>query len=253
MRTKIVSFNIRYCDDKDGNVISERAPRLFEVIRPIAPDLIGFQEYRPEWEAHVRHYFGDRYEMFCKYRSETTGDREASPVLWKRDRFELIDKGYFWLSDTPDVESRGWDEVCNCFRMCVYVTLKDKKTGNVFNFMNTHFGFGDNGQVASARLIYERYKSISEHPTFIVGDFNMLPDSAGYKTMTEHFTDVNAVTVNDRRGTYHGYHPETIGEHIDYCFVDEQITPVGMRIIDDAVDGKYPSDHFGLAIELSID
>lgn len=252
MVTKIVSFNIRCCDDNGGNTIKERAPRLFEVIKPINPDLIGFQEYRPQWEEYIKYYFDNEYDMFCKYRSETSDDIEASPILWKRDKFDVINKGYFWLSDTPDTESKGWDEIYDCFRMCVYVILKDRKTGTVFNFMNTHFGFGDNGQVASANLIYEKSKSISEFPTFIVGDFNMMPESIGYKTMTNGFTDANEKTIKDRRGTYHGYNPDKISEHIDYCFVDNRVTPKTMRIIDDKIGGKYPSDHFGLEVELSM-
>ena len=71
--------------------------------------------------------------MFCKYRSETSDDIEASPILWKRDKFDVINKGYFWLSDTPDTESKGWDEIYDCFRMCVYVILREKKRNKIFN------------------------------------------------------------------------------------------------------------------------
>lgn len=64
--------------------------------------------------------------MFLKYRNETV-DVEGAPILWKKDKFELIKSGYFWLSDTPEIESKGWDEKYDCFRMCSYVILKDKK------------------------------------------------------------------------------------------------------------------------------
>ena len=252
MELNIVSFNIRCCDDENGNSINERAPRLFNVINPLNPDLIGLQEYRPQWEEHIEKHFGNEYNMFSKYRSETTSDVEASPILWKKDKFDLIKTEYFWLSDTPKVESKGWDVGAGCFRMCLSAVLKDKKTGILFNFMNTHFGFGDEGQIASAKLIYDMSKKISDYPTFITGDFNMLPESPGYKKMTEYFTDVNAATVNDKRGTYHGYKPKEISQHIDYCFVDNKITPVNVALIDDIVDGKYPSDHFGLNIKLSL-
>ena len=80
---------------------------------------------------------------------------ESSPILWKKDKFELLDKGNFWLSDTPEVESRGWDELYNCWRMCEYVILKHIESGKIFTHMNTHYGFGDNGQVKSSKLIYE--------------------------------------------------------------------------------------------------
>lgn len=250
MKFKVISFNIRCCDDKNGHTIAERAPRLAAVTIPFDADIIGLQEYRPAWEEHIEKYYGDKYDMFLKYRNNTD-DKEAAPILWRRDKFECIDTGYFWLSDTPEVESRGWDEVYNCYRICTYVILKEKQSGETFTFMNTHFGFGDKGQVASAKLIADYSKKISDRPTFIVGDFNMKPDSPGYAEMTRHFRDVNACTVNDLRTTYHGYRPETITtEHIDYCFVNDKITPITQKIIDDTVDGKFPSDHYGLYIEL---
>ena len=119
--------------------------------------------------------------------------------------------------------------------------------------MNTHFCFGDECQTKSARLIYNYSLKISNFPTIITGDFNMTPESAGYGKMTRYFTDVNAVTVNDRRDMYHGYNPtETKNQHIDYCFISRGILPENFRIMDDTVDGKFPSDHWGICAKLKI-
>lgn len=252
MELKIISFNIRCCDDKDGNSIAERAPRLFTVTSQYNADIIGFQEYRPAWEPYVENFYSADYETFLKYRN-LTEDIEASPILWRREKFDCLKTGYFWLSDTPEVESRGWDERYNCYRMCVYAVLREKKSKKVFTVMNTHFGFGDDGQVKSADLIYRYSKKISENPTFIVGDFNMTPKSAGYAEMTRNFKDLNALTAKDMRSTFHNYKPEEItDEHIDYCFISEGIKPINRTLITDTVAGKYPSDHFGLFIKLSI-
>ena len=251
MELDIISFNIRCCDDKNGNSIEERAPRLNKIISRYEPDLIGLQEYRPRWEEHIDKYFGDKYEIFAKYRAES--EKEASPMLWRKDKFECIKTGYFWLSDTPDVESKGWDERFDCFRMCVYALLKEKQSGKMFVFMNTHFGFGDDGQIKSVKLIEEYFKKFSSYPAFIVGDFNMTPDDAAYTVMSEKFTDVNSVTNNDLRTTYHGYNPESIkNQHIDYCFINKNVKPVSQKIIDDTVDGMFPSDHYGLYIKIEI-
>lgn len=249
MELKVISFNIRYGDDPNGNSVCERAPRLAKITEKYDADIIGFQEYTVIWEKEIEKYYLDKYEMFNLYRSKS--ELEGAPILWKKDKFELLDKGNFWLSDTPEVESRGWDELYNCWRMCEYVILKHIESGKVFTYMNTHYGFGDNGQVASSKLIYEYSKKISSNPTFITGDFNMRPDSLGYAEMVKHFTDVNGATVNDRRTTYHGY-GTVDNEHIDYCFIDDKIKPVSLKIIDDLVDGKYPTDHYGLFIELEI-
>lgn len=251
MHLKIVSFNIRCCDDKDGHAISERAPRLHAAISPIAPDLIGFQEYRPAWETYIEQYFGGQYELFNKYRS--TESPESAPILWRKDRFSCLDKGYFWLSDTPDEESRGWDEVYNCHRICEYVLLEERESGRRFSFMNTHYGFGDAGQIKSGELIYERSKLISDLPTLITGDFNMRPDAPGYAVMSSHFTDVNAATRKEASATYHGYQPEKHSDaRIDYCFVSNDVTPVDQKSICTTFDGKYPSDHYGLEIDIDL-
>ena len=248
MELKIISFNIRCCDDKDGNSIKERAPRLLEVTRKYDADIIGFQEFTVPWENEIAKFYPE-YEMYNKYRS--ISELEGAPILWKKDKFECLDKGYFWLSDTPEVESRGWDTLYNCYRMCQYVTLRHIESGKVFTHMNTHYGFGDKGQIDSSRLIYEYSKKISKYPIFITGDFNMRPTSLGYNEMVKHFADVNEATARDRRTTYHGY-GTVDNEHIDYCFINEEIKPISLRLIDETIDGKYPSDHYGPFIRLDI-
>ena len=252
LELKVISFNIRHCNDPDGNSAAERAPRLYEVISRYNPDVLGLQELRPHWEPLLEKYFGAEYDMFNKYRSQID-EPEAAPILWRRDKLECVKTGYFWLSDTPEVESRGWDEVYNCFRMCEYVVLKCKQSGKEFVFMNTHYGFGDKGQIKSADLICDYAKKISDLPTIITGDFNMTPQSPGYKQITKHFTDVNAATVGDNRPTYHAYHPEIeTDQHIDYCFINGKVKPVAQKIVDDTVDGKFPSDHFGVFVTVEI-
>ena len=252
MELNVISFNIRCCDDKDGNSIAERAPRLHKIMSSYDPDVVCIQEFRPSWDEYFKKYFLCDYEMYNQYRT-STGKLESSPILWKKDKFVCEKRGTFWLSDTPEVESRGWDEKYDTNRICSYVILKEKKSGKIFAFMNTHFGFGDNCQTKSAKLICEYSKSISDYPTFCTGDFNMTKNSAGYKEITKYFTDANAVTANDYGATYHAYDPEKHNsEHIDFCFVDKATKPLTYKIIRDKVDGKFPSDHYGIEIKLEI-
>ena len=251
MELKVISFNIRCCDDKDGHAICERAPRLKKVCSPFNADIIGFQEFSEKWVAEIERDFGDEYVIYNKWRAES--NHESAPILWKKDKFECLDKGYFWLSDTPEVESRGWDELYNCYRICQWVILKEKESGKVFTYMNTHYGFGDKGQTDSSKLIYEYSKKISTNPTFITGDFNMTPKAPAYAEMVKNFTDVNTVTLKNTADTYHGYDPSVERDsHIDYCFTDANVKPISLKVIDDTVDGKFPSDHFGLYIVLDI-
>lgn len=206
---------------------------------------------RPKWEPYISNIYGNKYDIVNIYRAKD--ELESSPILWKKENYECLEVNRFWLSDTPNVESKGWDERFDCYRMCVHLRLREKQTGYVINFINTHFGFGDNGQVSSAKLIKEYCDKFNNEPICIVGDFNMTPDSKGYAEMVKHFTDVNNVTSKDLRNTYHGYklnNPN--GMHIDYCFVNNQISPISRKLVDDTVDGMYPSDHFGLSISLAL-
>ena len=247
MELKVINFNIRCCDDPDGHLIKERAPRLAKATSPYDADLIGFQEFSPPWKDLIEKYYSEEYEIFWKYRAEDS--HEAQPILWKKDKFECLEKGYFWLSDTPEKESKGWDERFDCYRLCIWAVLKEKESGKCFTFMNTHFGFGDNGQVKSVKLIYDYSKKISGYPTLITGDFNMTPDTPAYAEMSKLFTDCNV--SKDLSDTYHGYRTMGAPKHIDYCFASG-ITPISQEIIDTEFDGKFPSDHYGLFIKLKI-
>lgn len=250
MRLGVISFNIRCVDDTNGNSIAERAPRLFDVTSIYDADVICFQEYTPTWKPLIEKYYSSEYDIYNKYRTKFT-KRESEPILWKKDKFKRKDKGYFWLSDTPHIQSRGWDEKYNCFRICEYVVLTEIKSSTCFTVMNTHFGFGDDGQVKSSKLIFDYSKKISCHPTIVTGDFNMTPSDIAYKAMTDNFTDANI--IKDYSPTYHGYNKTNSNlKHIDYIFADSPIVPVTHKIITELSGNKYPSDHYGVYAELEI-
>ena len=148
--------------------------------------------------------------------------------------------------------SGGWDTYPHN-RICLYVLLQDKKDGTTFAFFNTHLGFGEDNQVKSVHLIAQYMQKFSAYPTFITGDFNMIPTSLPYREMVKKYRDVNALTAKDRRSTYHAYNPQVdTNMHIDYCFIDNNITPITLKIIDETVEDKFPSDHFGIYTELEI-
>lgn len=250
MEIKAISFNIRCANDINGNSIEERAPRLAKIISNYDADVIGFQECTPLWIEYINKYFCTTYEFFNKYR-DGKGGLESTPLLWKKNKFNCLKSGYFWLSDTPEI-SGGWDSL-GCNRICLYTLLQCKKSGEIFAFFNTHLGFGEENQIKSIKLISQYIDKFSTYPTFIVGDFNLIPFSKPYEKMIEKFIDVNELTIKDRRSTYHGYaQNNNYNEHIDYCFITSKIEPISFKIIDDLVDGKFPSDHYGLYIKLKV-
>lgn len=248
---RVITFNIRCADDPNGHSAAERAPRLKRIIAPLGAELIGLQECTPKWLEFLKKDYGGEYEIFNIYRSKSS--KESCPILWRRDCFKALKKGIFWLSETPETESKGWDELYDCYRVCEYVVLMDRKNAKVLLFMNTHFGFGDKGQAASARLIAEYSGKLADVPTLVTGDFNMPPGSIGYREMCRHFKDVNAETDADSGITYHGYDPDNPkGEHIDYCFINRKVRAVSAEILRADENGKYPSDHYGILFEVEI-
>ncbi len=245
---KIVSFNICVGDDPEA-----RMPLLKEVLERYDADIMGIQEVRePYWREFFEREFCDRYEMHLQYRKHN--NQEGTPVLWKKDKFDCIDKGHFWFSDTPDVESGGWDDYAGCYRIVSWAKLREKASGKVFTYINTHYGFGNENQIKYGKLLFERMDMIDSGPTLLSADFNMFDTSDGYKVLTERFIDVNKATDNFGGPTYHGFDPETFknGTPIDFIFATPDIQPITCKKITDQVDGKYPSDHFGVYAEVEI-
>lgn len=252
MELKVISFNVRTCSDPNGHSMKERAPRILDILKEENADIMGFQEYTPEMKEMLASPLAENYEIFDKLRAE--GDRESVPIFWKKDRFECIDKGYFWFSDTPQKESKGWDEIYDCYRICMWTVLKEKQTEKSLIYMNTHFGFGDKGQKDSVKLIKEYSEKIGNLPIVVTGDFNMTLSSAPYKDMVGYFTDVNMATAKDERCTFHNYSADFTEKqaHIDYCFVNSRVEPLDYKRLDKTFEGKFPSDHYGIAAKISL-
>lgn len=255
---KIVSFNLHGSQvDRDGHSIDQRIERLKEILIPQKADIYFFQEC-------VKDMFNAMYETFKEeyvvYNS-CMGELMDTTVLWNREKYECLKTGYFWLSDTPEEYSRSWD---NFYRYCNYVSLKEKLTGKCFTCVSVHVGIGELCQQNSVKALCDYAGKITTYPTIIAGTFNARPDSAAYKTMCEIYTDVNAVTAKYKGVTYHKYEPHLWqSDHVDYCFVSENIKSVSYKLIDERypqIKGKYPvkylhrypSDHYGIECELEV-
>ncbi len=264
MSMKVMTFNICCGGGPEGHSLEECAPRVISILKKYDPDIIGMQEATPHWFELFGNFFEEAgYEVFNKYRAES--NKESTPMLWKKDKYECLDKGYFWLSDTPEVESKGWDEY-GCHRICLWAKLKEIATGKIFIAANTHFGFGDQCQTDSARLILSRVNAHGSNAVFVTADYNFNSEMLGYKEMTKDFVDVTAVTTGDKSPTYHGYNlanamtdeeirvtGKTFGGHIDFCFANPKgITPISGRVLREHFDGKFPSDHNPVLFELEL-
>jgi len=135
---KVGSYNIRTANGDKGtpNAWAERGAELAALIRKLDMDVFGLQEVMPVQAKFLQGQLPD-YEYVGDFRNADRKSGEASPVFFRKDRFEAAKTGTFWLSETPDTPGlKGWGAACP--RICTWVVLKDRKTGKNFCFANTH-------------------------------------------------------------------------------------------------------------------
>ena len=239
---RIMSFNIRCGEFPDRGEI---VPRL---IADYHPDSVGLQECTYDWYNYLRLFLEDEYEFVGVGRD--TGDRgskcgEMSLVLYRKDKYNLVDSGTFWLSETPDEVSRGWDGACN--RICTWVLLENKETGERYAHVNTHLDHeGPLARQNGVELVKEKALSF-DVPTVVTGDFNFKKGTDLYTSLvTGGLIDTQDAAVHTMYGkTYHAYNGGSEGDPIDFICVNDKIGEVKTyKIIRDMYDGKYTSDHY---------
>lgn len=244
----VMTQNVRNLNDPDGNSITRRAKRLAQLIELYQPDIIGTQEVTQPWDDFFRAKYADTYGIvgtFADGIGTTAGS--MSGIMYKLDRFELVESGYFWLSDTPQEISKL--EESNKPRTCSWALLKDKKSGKTFLMSNTHLDTtSDEVRLAQYQVIAEQLADkYAQYPSVLTGDFNALPDSTTYAEATKTFSDPHLTAKNkatDIAFTFHNYGKEA-EKRLDYCFYNDGFVAENYRILTEQFDG-YVSDHYGV-------
>ena len=253
----ILDYNIRCADDGPGKLISERAARFKKLVEKYQPDIMGLQEATPKWIDFLgNNLAGATYSMYYRYRADDS--KEAQPIMWNHNKLEVMDKGYFWLSDTPETPSKGWGS--SHYRGCTWMKFKVKATGEVFLFMNTHLTGNDTPAGNSANLIINRARKMGgfdRYAVFLTGDFNFSPESKGYMVMTAGFCDVNDLLGFNSAYTNNGYN-EREDHHKDNWIKDyvmcseDHVVPLSYAVLNEKIDDGWISDHRGLLVEAAI-
>lgn len=249
---KVMSFNV-LCGGWPRKLYwTRRKEMVRDLIKKYSPDTFGLQEAHNRWMNYLVKELGDTYDYVGVGRDNGKRKGEFSPVFYKKDKYEVIDKGNFWLSETPEKPGLGWDAVC--IRICSYAVLKDKVTGEKFAHFNTHLDhIGDVARSEGAKLIANRADMFKGIPTIVTGDFNVNPQSGAYKTITQAgFVDARTLdpNANDIK-TYNGFDVEP-EEMIDFIFVKYGFKVKSCNTITDKIDGKYVSDHYPVLAELEL-
>ena len=246
---KLISYNLRNSHGKDGdNVWMKRRHATPEMIRREAPDVFGVQEGLID----QLHYIDTECPQYARVgvgRDDGAEKGEFMAVYYLRDRFELLDSGTFWLSETPDKVSRGWDGACN--RTMTWVHLREKATGKEFYYFNTHLDH--KGVVArreGVKLVVREVQQIAGRKAAVVvgGDLNSTIDDRIFDPLKKFMTPAREkAPVTDRKGTYNGWGQAPNSMVIDHLFV-RNMKCLSYRTLDGDYGVPYISDHYPIEI-----
>lgn len=250
---KVMSCNVRCLNPLDFGKKNwfYRADLLLETINNAAPGIIGFQEVT-KWQYKYLCNSLTNYDSVITYRDKTPNS-EGCPVFYNSDVYSLIDKGTFWLSETPDEMSKDWGAAC--YRVCSYTILKTKETGKEFVVFNTHLDHvSEEARINGINLVLEKIKEFDSRPAVLMGDLNARPGTTTYNAAIEVFDDAALMTDDTMSDscTYQNFGKELDRERIDYFMISKDTFNVNYyKVVKDVYDGIYTSDHFQILISLS--
>jgi len=254
---KVMTYNIRLDVASDGeNDWTHRKDFFASQIQFYEPDIFGVQEAKPNQVIDMSAAF-PQYNYLGIGR-EGVGNGESSNIFYKKDRFKVLASNTFWLSETPDKISKGWDAAFN--RVCTYALFKDLKTKTTFWVFNTHLDhIGELAKTNGILLILSKIAALNtkNYPVLFMGDFNSLPTDDRIKALKKEMNDTRDITETKPfgpSGTFNGFkHDEPVTSLIDYIFLSKnnKFKVKKHAVLSDSKDLKYPSDHLPVYVEIS--
>jgi endonuclease/exonuclease/phosphatase family metal-dependent hydrolase len=248
---RLMTFNIRYGTADDGpNAWHNRRDLVANIIARHAPDVLAIQEGL----AFQLDELSDILTGYRKLGQHRDGglDGEFSGLYVNERRVRITRWGEFWLSPTPDsVASRGWDAALP--RMAVWVEMEETGGGGPIRVYGTHFDHrGDTARLESARLIA---RHAADGPSAVVmGDLNAPDESEPLRVFFELGYRSAFRMLHPERdiGTFNGFRDPSGGERIDHILLDARLEPRQADVVDEMVDGVWPSDHFAVTAVVSV-
>ena len=264
---RVMSFNIRLATPKDlSNAWPMRKDLVFRTIEAFDPDLLGTQEVLPVQATDLKARLETKYEVIAVPRDDGKIRGESAAVLFRRERFDKVRGGTFWLSETPDVAgSKGWD--AQLPRVVTWVELKDKLHDNTpVYFFNTHFDhIGKTARLESAKLMRTKMLELAGDQAdrlavVVTGDFNapqytepykaLLGERGGPLPLVETFKEAHPKPTS-QDFTFHGWNDENKTPHrIDWILRSAAFETLQADIDRTKEDGRYPSDHYPITAVL---
>ena len=247
---KVCSFNIRVSSDDsfDGEYSwLYRKDAVVKFINEEKPDLIGLQEALKRQGDYLESQLTD-YTKFCVSRTDgvENGNSESCAVFYLTERFELVEEDAFWLSETPEKPSKGWDGAY--YRLVTWVHLKDKITKRDVFLFNTHFDhIGETARMESGKLITRKINELTANikapAIFVTGDFNGTIDNPCMQPLLDNFgyARLDTETVDEQTGTFNFWgESASIIDHIFFKGVEGK----EYKVVKSDYGVPYISDHY---------
>lgn len=241
----VVSYNIRLGEADDGtNSWKYRYPTSAMMIEDINPDIFGLQEAYSYQREYLEEYTKG-YKSVGVGREDGKNEGEIMAIFYKKSRIKLLKWGTYWLSETPEEPSFGWDAACK--RTATWALMKDKKSGKKFFYINTHLDHvGRKAQEKGLQLIVDRIGEMNpyDYPMVMTGDFNVTPDDHVLDALKKKMKGARETAVStDHSPTFNGWGKKfIIIDHIFYTGFDS--CPVFKVINKPYGDRTYISDHY---------
>ena len=251
---KIMSYNLRCLTPLDTGEKSwfYRAGYVLQDIEQEAPGIIGFQE-ATRWQYQFLVESLPDHDSVITYRDKAFNS-EGCPIFYHTGRYTLVDKGSFWLSETPEVMSKDWGSAC--YRITSYVILTDNSSGKDFVVFNTHLDHvSDEARIEGMGVILDKIAQFGGLPAVIMGDLNAQEDSATILAATEHFLDARyAAEETVDTYTYQNWGNFSVARRIDYFMISKSgIKPLSYAVLDQPRDGVWSSDHSPIVLTMVLE
>jgi len=242
----IITYNIRLNVASDGvNAWPNRKDNVKALVKFHDADILCVQEALPEqFDALLEN---SNFDVVGVGRDDGKRKGEFSAVYFDKNRFTKKDGGTFWLSETPDVPSKGWDAALN--RICSWAKLYDKQNKKEFIVFNTHYDhIGVQARIESAKLLKSKIQQIAPTlPVVFTGDLNVTPETEAIATIKSFLIDAKDVSVEPPygpTGTFNGFDfNNDLKNRIDYIFVNKGFKVQKFAVLTDSKDKRYYSDH----------
>jgi endonuclease/exonuclease/phosphatase family metal-dependent hydrolase len=257
VKLKVCTYNLRMDTPSDSaNAWQYRKNAVKALIRYHDFDIVGTQE-------GFLHQLQDvcelpEYTYFGAGRNDGKEAGEHSAILYKKDKFTIVDSGNFWLSETPDTPGKGWDATC-CNRICSWAKFRERASGVEFYVFNVHFDHeGITARKESGKLMVQKIGDIAKDaPVIATGDYNSTPETEQIRTLSAFLRDARSITEQPPygpEGTFNTRFSNPIRKsRIDYIFVSEAFRVHKYAVLTDYREFPYyPSDHQPVTVELSL-